>query len=183
MSTLVDLFEKTISKCYKICKSHEDYSLEENKKYYVFKSPSKHSTGFRFKNEDIKIFAGSPPKYITKMCDALFVVRHENRNFIIVVEIKSSRTDNYKIQLRNGCRFCEWVVQLFEDHGHYSAEVPKYLGLLVLSPNPSQIPKASTTAGDEFEEVKKSNNGPMSNVYRCNDLQEIRLWSLIKKSS
>lgn len=183
MSALPELFENSIDKEYKICRKKKSYFLTETGVSYQFTLPSKQSAGFRIEIEKLELFEKSSPSGIAKMCDALFIAQHENKDFIIAVEIKTKDKKKYKDQLRNGCRFCQWLMQLLQDHHHYSSKTIQYLGLLVWHPNPSQPSKTKTTAKDEIKKSTASKIDPMRNIYECRDLKNISLHDIIKQEA
>ena len=120
------------------------HSFKENGVDYLFKSPVRATTAFRMETHKLKIFADSPPEGIAKMCDAVFGIHYKNKDYLIIVEVKTRNKDKYKKQLINARLFCQWQVALLQEHGHIEIE-PQYVGLLIWQPNPSQIPKGTTT--------------------------------------
>ncbi len=174
MRTLAELFKASIAKDHQLCSKNKSYTLEENGVPYQFKTSSEHTAGFRIEINNLKLFGNRPSKDVAKMCDALFVVNDKQKDFIIAVEIKTKHKRKYKKQLRNGCRFFQWLVQLFQDCDHYSGN-PLYLGLLVWFPNPSQVPKNLTVAGANF----KTSMPNEFDVYECRNTTELSLNDLL----
>ena len=125
-----------------------------------FGLPGKEHVALRVELKDIKLFSDSPPFGVAKMCDALFIVRHLKKNTVIAVEMKANDEGQYVEQIQNGCRLCKWLVQLFEDHGHFAGK-PKdinYLGLLVWQTNPSQPLKHPIDGDRERPQFLKRTN-------------------------
>lgn len=148
-TNLAALFEQTLNRPLSLKREGKNYSLTENNINYVFRSPSNKSFAFRI--EKIKIFSDNPPQDVAKMCDAVFITKYEDKNYIIAVEVKTKHKGDYKKQIRNAQYFCHWIIQLLKESNHYNKE-HQFIGLLVWQVNPSQ-PRKNPSTPSQFQKT------------------------------
>ena len=148
--SLAKLFSNSIDDQLQLEKQKKFYLLTEDKNgtLYKFKSPSKLTAGFKI--DKLGLFKGSSLKHINKMCDVLFVIKHKGKDFIITIEIKRKHKSQYKKQLQNAYRFSEYLVNLLQDHGHYTGK-PHYLNLLIREEIPKHEQKNLTSPGSKIK--------------------------------
>ena len=138
MSELNQLFKQSLHESFfkPFKRQSKNYNFQENGTDYVIRVPSRHATAFRIETDKLKIFGSEPPADVCKMCDAIFIVHHNNKDFVIAVEIKTQNKDDYKEQLYNARLFCQWQIALLREYGHLKTE-PVYSGMLIRQTNPS----------------------------------------------
>ena len=130
---MLDVLKACIKKTYHLKRDARDWLLEENGKTIKLRSPGNKSLGFSLDHKEsspFQFFGESPPKGVAKMCDAIIMLSHNNRNYVFVVEKKTAHRDGYAKQIANGRHFCNWLFALLQEHGHYNGDL-SYIGLLV----------------------------------------------------
>ncbi len=146
-----ELFTETIKKDYCLKREGKDW-ICENGKPIKLRSPNNKSCGFSLDNSTKHPFnfvSSSLPHGIAKMCDAIIVLSNKDEDYIFIIEKKTGNKNEYKLQLINGKIFCDWIITLFEQHGHYNRQEQRkrnYIALLVWEPRKS-VDKDQTTHG------------------------------------
>ncbi len=142
---LAELFQQTIHKTLQLNKKGRDWSLNE-KPQITMKAPSQHSLGFSLDCNPgpfASLFNARPPLGIAKMCDAIIVLSYKNKDYIFVIEQKTKCRNDYKKQLANGKYFCDWLLTLLKEYGHYDGEVI-FIFLLCWQPRENFPPKGTS---------------------------------------
>ncbi len=180
-----ELFCQSIDKNFRLDRQGRKWTIEgaTNVQIHV---PTNKSVGFCL--EDIEEnkpvegnkafpFFGNPPEHVAKMCDGIIALSYKDKDYIFMIELKSGNTDDYKIQIKNGQYFCEWLLTLFEKYCHYEKKV-HFIGLLCY--------KSKMTKKDETGR----NQSPASPtrymdlpIYKYRDQENIDLINVIKAMS
>lgn len=136
---------QSIDKKFHLKRQEKGWTIE-GKTNVQIRVPTNKSVGFcledRGGNNPFPFF-GNPPKHIAKMCDGIIALSHKDKDYIFVIELKSSHTDDYEKQLKNGQYFCEWLLTSLRAYGHYKEEV-HFIGLLCHEPRKTP-PKGTTS--------------------------------------
>lgn len=78
-------------------------------------------------------FGSSPPKKISKMCDAIIVASCNGVDYVFLTEKKTSNRGGAGKQCVNGRYFCKWLHDLCKEHGYYDKDFI-YVALLIWEP-------------------------------------------------
>ena len=176
---LAELFEETINEKLQLDRQGRDWSLNEELPITI-KAPSRHSLGFSLDRDSSplsKLFEASPPLGIAKMCDAIIVLSHKNKDYIFLIEQKTRHKNDYKKQLDNGKYFCDWLLVLLKKHGHYDGEVV-FISLLCWQPREKSPRKGTTHHGNG---IISENRVSSHMVFEVKNKNSIYLLNFIKK--
>ena len=162
------ILSKAVTRGRTVCK-HTENDIE-----YIFRS-SADFAGFSIKMEQVEFLRVNPPSGIAKMCDAILVIEHKGKSFVIAVEMKTNNRSDYRKQIKNGWRLCQWLIELLKDHGHFKRNV-KYVGILLWQPNPGQLTKGATV---RKEAIERSRHSP-GIIYECKHTTEVWLHKFLR---
>ncbi len=140
---LIETVRKAIHGRYQIKRKGTSLLLEKGIKIHATGKPL---FGFSLDNEEyppFRFFKESPPKHLSKMCDAIIVFESDGTLFFAIIEQKTGYPSDYGRQLANGKLFCEWLVSLCKEHGYIKDEIVDFLGVLIWEPRPIPL-KGST---------------------------------------
>ncbi len=141
--TMINTIKNTINSAYHLNKDDRDWLLDNGVK---LRAPHQPCFGFSLDNHKkppLAFFNAAPPKHIAKICDAIVAIWHKQTLCLLIIEQKTAHKDHYKKQLANGKLFCDWLIALYKEHGHWSGK-PVFIGLLIWEPRNS--PRKGTTA-------------------------------------
>lgn len=133
-ANLVALIKKTIHASYRLNREKRDWLLDHDVK---LRSSDRHSFGFSLDepcNPPFAFLSGHPPAHISRMCDAIVVVSHDQKSYIFLIEQKTAHKGAYRRQLINGKLFCEWLGRLYRTH-KYGVNDLIFVALLIWRPH------------------------------------------------
>lgn len=143
---MIDAVKKAIHGRYGMTRKRFGFVLDQDTKNITIYINPKESFGFCLDNEDnppFHFFRASPPKHLSKMCDAIVIFERGQALYFTLIEQKTGDPAEYDKQLANGKFFCEWLVALCQEHDYCASKTISYLGVLVWEPRP--IPLKGTT--------------------------------------
>ena len=176
----VNLFQQCIDEEFHLQREGREWLLEDNW-VLKLKTPRRDSLGFRLDKDPspFRFFSGSPPEDVAKMCDAIIVLSHQDRLYIFLVEQKTRWEDDYEKQLKNGKYFCDWLLVLLREYGHYKDQdlYPVFIGLLCMRP---LFPSKEITARETNDRIEKIEDKMVPfELYKAIDRETIYLADLI----
>ncbi len=157
---LVDLVQRTINSKYTLEREDKSWFLNEAKEHggeIAIRAANRYSFAFSLDhpnqdNQPLAFFSAQPPGGIAKMCDAIMVCHHKQQCYLFLIERKTAHRDDYRKQLHNGKFFCDWLLRLYEEHGHV-CQSPVFIGLLIWFPRRSP-PRQGTAHGAEGSGIR-----------------------------
>ena len=174
----VDLFRQCIDEEFHLRREGREWLLQDNWKLKL-KTPRRDSLGFRLDKDPspFRFFSGSPPEDVAKMCDAVIALSYKGRLYIFLVEQKTGKKDDYRKQLKNGKYFCDWLLVLLREHGHYKGQDTVFIGLLCMRRSSPRKKPAMHRKNDRIEKIE-DRMMPFE-LYKAIDRETIYLADLI----
>lgn len=74
-------------------------------------------------------FKPNPPKGIASVCDGIIIFLHENKTYIVILDLKSTNEGKATKQILSTKYLCEWLCQLIALHCKINS-VPTTIGLI-----------------------------------------------------
>lgn len=134
--TLTQAFEQIIEKKYRLKKFGNMFEIEEKSSTSTNRFLKiGGSLGFGFSlDQDGRhpwgFIVDGPLEGIVSVCDGIIILNYENENYIIVVDLKSTKAGSkaYK-QVTSGIYLCEWLCDLLKLNRHLIEEY-KFIGVV-----------------------------------------------------
>lgn len=190
---LVRLVLDTINERYALKREDRHWVLNETREgnwKTKIRAENRHSFAFSLDHADqanrpLAFFGGEPPKGVARMCDAIMVCHHDQRCYLFLIELKTKYKKGYEKQLRNGKIFCDWLLKLYQEHGH-ACSAPVFVSLLIWFPRNSP-PKQGTRHGTESLGISKNSindpKGVFDHCFKIENLETIPVIQLCKQCS
>ena len=165
----VALFRQCIHKDFRLKSEDGEWLLEDN--WELKLRPPLGSSSELFHQLDKKkpspfhFFSESPPKHVAKMCDAIIALSHQDRLYIFLVEQKKGKKGDYRKQLKNGKYFCDWLLVLLREYGHYKDPDPVFIGLRCVRRSLARKKTVMHGKNDEIDKIE-DNPQPLDKLYK-----------------
>ncbi len=152
--TMINTIKNTINSAYHLNRNGRGWLLDND---VTLCAPHRHCFGFSLDNHKkppppppppLAFFNAAPPEDIAKMCDAIVAIWHKQTLYLLIIEQKTAHKGYYRKQLANGKLFCDWLIALYKEHGHWSGK-PVFIGMLIWQPRNSPRKGATSHRGGQ----------------------------------
>lgn len=137
--SLIQAFQQTIEPSYVITKNGNMFEITETAKSstnkllriggcqgYAFSLDKDGRHPWLFINN-------SPLAGVVSVCDGILILKHDNTNYIIALDLKSnSHSKKAFQQIHSGISLCKWLCGLFKIHNH-TYEDAEFIGVICKS--------------------------------------------------
>ena len=131
----------------------------------------------------LAFFSIRPPRYLAKICDALIAVVDQSKLYLLAIEVKSERKNNYNKQLANGRYFWAWLIALCKEHGYLPLKPePLYIAVLIWKPREKQVRKGATTHSKNHG-IESATQDGFTARFEIRNRSSFRLYDLIQSTS
>ncbi|EKA7356579.1 hypothetical protein OL322_004120 [Vibrio vulnificus] len=79
-----------------------------------------------------KFISKSPLSGVVSVCDGILVFSYDNKNYIVVMDLKSNGTGSAFKQIKSGILLCDWLYSLLKLNNH-THDTFEYIGLICKS--------------------------------------------------
>ncbi len=185
---MINLIRRTIARRYHLKCEQNRWEIREKTRSIRLLASGGQSFGFSLddpdpENSPLAFFGGSPPKYITKICDGMVAVLHRGQLYLFSVEVKTADRSGAKKQLLNGRLFWRWLMNLYEAHDHLPESLTvSHISLLAWRPRRKTPRKGGTSHSnnENLEKLPKADDG-FDACFEARNLANIPLADIISQ--
>ncbi|WP_071813662.1 MULTISPECIES: hypothetical protein [Pantoea] len=123
-----------------------------------------------------KFIKSNAVKGLSSVCDGIFVTSHDQRDYFIVIDLKSTKSTGISKQLLTSIHLCKWLHNVLSLHGHLNKET-RFAGVVSKISNRTQAAKIGS--------VRKPIPEPIIHqgfpIFQLHDVQKISLNDICSK--